>query len=205
MSMRSGLSGWRLALRLAWRDAWRSKGRSVLVLVMVTFPVIAVVAADVAQATASVSAVEGLDRKLGSAQAEVTSIPGAGPMVQLPDPSAGGYVPLAGQGRHPAPSLAQVLKALGGGRPPTELVTASTAVRTDAGGVGVMEEGVDLANPLTQGLYRLTSGRFATGAGEVDINAALAAYGFGVGDTLSIGHGQTRTAVGIAESAAERT
>jgi putative ABC transport system permease protein len=199
------VSGWRLAVRLAWREAWRAKGRSALVLVMVTFPVVAVVAADVAQATAGVSTVEGLDRKLGAAQAEVTAVPGAGSLVQLPDPEAGGYVPEEGNGRHPAPGLDAVLAALGGARPSTELRSAGTAVRTSRGGVAVTQEGVELGNPLTHGLYRITSGRPATRAGEVDINAALASYGFGIGDMLHVGHGQTRTVVGLAESTTERS
>jgi putative ABC transport system permease protein len=84
------VSGWRIALRLAWREAWRSKARSVLVLVMVTFPVVAVVAADVAQATSSVSSVEGLDRRMGSAQAQVRIVDGAEHVAQTADPDNGG-------------------------------------------------------------------------------------------------------------------
>jgi len=83
------VSGWRLALRLAWREAVRSKARSALVLFMVTFPVVAVVAADVAQATSSVSAVEGLDRRMGSSEALVSSQPDGGRIVQAPDPGNG--------------------------------------------------------------------------------------------------------------------
>src|SRR5690242_21361441 len=118
MTVVSGVAGWRLAIRLAAREAWRAKGRSALVLVMVTFPVIAVVAADVAQATSSVSSVEGLDRTIGSSQAKVTAVSG-GRVAQLPDPSLGGFA-MRGDSQG-APGLTQINAALGGSRPTTEL------------------------------------------------------------------------------------
>jgi putative ABC transport system permease protein len=100
------VSGWRLALRLAWREAVRSKARSVLVLVMVTFPVVAVVAADIAQATSSVSSIEGLDRRIGSSQALVRLLPRAGAVQQTPDPDSGGFATSGAAG--PATSRAAI-------------------------------------------------------------------------------------------------
>jgi putative ABC transport system permease protein len=67
----SRLASWRLALRLARREALRARGRSILVLAMIALPVLAVTAADVVLQTQSVSSVEGLDRRLGSAAAQV--------------------------------------------------------------------------------------------------------------------------------------
>ncbi len=202
MTALSGIAGWRLALRLAWRDAWRAKGRSALVLVMVTFPVIAVVAADVAQATSSVSSVEGLDRRLGSSEALVTAVSGHR-VAQLPDPSAGGYA-ASGDGKG-APSWAQVDQALGGRRPAVEVRQRQLRVGTQLGVISVGATATDLDDSLTTGLFRLTSGRFPTSTDEVAVNAALAAHGFAVGDRMRLDPGRTVTVVGTTESTSERT
>jgi len=201
MTVRSGLSGWRVALRLAWREAWRAKGRSLLVLVMVTFPVIAVIAADVAQATSSVSSVEGLDRRIGSAQAEVTALPGVTHAYQAPDPDSA-FGTTGGHG--PAASLATVEQVLGQ-RPVQELRTRESVVRTRAGVLRVDATGVDMAGPVARGLFRLTSGRFPRTTDEVAVNAALAGEGFAVGDSLTLANGTSATVVGVAESAGERS
>ena len=202
MSVVSELSGWRLALRLAWREAWRAKGRSALVLVMVTLPVVAVVAADVAQATSSVSAVEGLDRTVGSSQALVTAV-SRSPVVQLPDPSLGGFAMRGGS--RGAPGQEQVQAALGGGRPLVEVRDRGLRVRTRLGVLDVGATATDLGDPLTAGLFRLTSGRFPTAVDEVAVNGALAGQGLGVGDRVTLGDGRVVTVVGTAESTSERT
>jgi putative ABC transport system permease protein len=198
------VSGWRLALRMAWREAWRAKGRSALVLVMVTFPVVAVVAADVAQATSSVSSVEGLDRRIGSAQAQVRVMSGVDHVAQTADPDSGGYAADGGHGG--MPSLADVRRALGAGtRPAVEMRSAEVGVRTDAGVLGADVTGVDLSSPLTDGLFRLTSGRLPTRPGEVAVNAVMVDHGFAVGDRLTLVGGTTATIVGLAESTGVRT
>jgi len=197
------VSGWRIALRLAWREAWRSKARSVLVLVMVTFPVVAVVAADVAQATSSVSSVEGLDRRMGSAQAQVRIVDGAEHVAQTADPDNGGYAADGGQG--PPTTLADVRRALGGNRPAVEMRSAELGVRTDLGVLNANVTGVDLTSPLTEGLYRLTSGRLPTRPGEVAVNAVMVDHGFRTGDRLTFASGTTATVVGTAESTGIRT
>jgi putative ABC transport system permease protein len=199
----SWVSGWRLALRMAWREAWRSKARSVLVLVMVTFPVVVVVAADVAQATSSVNAVESLDRRIGTAQARVTTLPGVEQVFQSADPDSGGYGADGGHG--PAASLADVEGALGGGRPTIELRDAEVQVRTDLGVLRVGATAVDLRSPLAHGLFRLTSGRLPSGRHEVAVNGALADEGFHVGGTIAQTDGSTATIVGTAESTGTRT
>src|SRR5204863_8181076 len=78
-------------------------------------------------------------------------------------------------------------------------------VRTDLGALTADATGIDMASPLAQGLFRLTSGRFPQTRDEVAINAALAGQGFAVGDRLPLTKGTSATVVGIAESAGERT
>ena len=198
------VSGWRLALRLAWREAWRSKARSVLVLVMVTFPVVAVIAADVAQATQSVSSAEGLDRRIGSAEAQVTAIPHVRKVYQLPDPDEA-FGSVGSDESQPIASPATIDEILGGSRPTLEFQDREAVVRTDAGVLRVDATGVDMSSPLAQGLFRLESGHFPRTADEVAVNHALADEGFGVGDRLALANGTSATVVGIAESTGART
>jgi putative ABC transport system permease protein len=197
------VAGWRLALRLAWREARRSKGRTALVLVMVTFPVVAVIAADVAQATSSVSSVEGLDRRIGSAQAEVTSYTGVGQVFQTADPDRGNGA--SGGGGGSSADLASIERVLGGERPTAEIRTGSADVRTGLGVLRAEATGVDMNDVLARGLFRLSSGRYPRAIDEVAINGALASHGFAVGDRLEVARGNSATVVGIAESASVRT
>ena len=76
------MRSWRLPLRIARRDALRHRGRSLLVLVMIALPVLAVTAADVLIQTSNVSGVESIDRRMGSAEAVVTTSLGSGKVVQ---------------------------------------------------------------------------------------------------------------------------
>jgi putative ABC transport system permease protein len=200
----NAVAGWRLALRLAWREVRRSRARSALVLVMVTFPVIAVAAADVAQATASVSSVESLDRRLGQAEARIQLLPGTTSVDQTADPDSGGVASRRQkQGR--TATLSTVRAALGGARPVTELRTRQVGVRTDVGVLRADATGLDQGNPLTHGLFRLTSGRLPATADEVDVNHALADHGFSVGDRITLTGGASLTVVGTAESTGQRT
>jgi putative ABC transport system permease protein len=170
---------------------------------MVTFPVIAVVAADVAQATSSVSSVESLDRRIGSAQALVSALPVEGPVFQGADPDRG---TMSQSGRSaPAVSLAQIQAALGADRPAVELRSRQLEVRTTVGALRVDATAVELRSPMVQGLYRLTSGRWPAATDEVVVNQALVSHGYAVGDHLALVGGSGRTIVGTAESTGTRT
>jgi putative ABC transport system permease protein len=197
------ISGWRLALRLAWREVARSRARSALVLAMVTFPVIAVAAADVAQATASVSSVESLDRRIGSAEARIQALSDVKSVEQTADPDSGSISTQGAKGAQA--TLSEIETALGGGRPATEVRESQVGVRTDVGVLRVDATGLDLSDPLTDGLFRLTSGRLPSAADEVDVNAALAGHGLVVGDTITLTTGSTVRVVGTAESAGLRS
>jgi putative ABC transport system permease protein len=194
----SSLASWRLALRLARRDALRSRGRSVLVLVMIALPVLAVTAADVVIQTQSVSSVEGLDRRLGSAAAQVV-VPAEGrPMLQSFDPYDGN----TSHGRRQDPPTAdEVSAALGGARLIPEVV-GGVDVRTDKGYAWSETTQVDLRDPIAGGLAELTSGRLPQDAGEVVVNQALLDKGYAVGDRLDL-RGKDKPSpliVGVAES-----
>lgn len=197
------LAGWPTALRLARRDAVRARGRSLLVLVMIALPVLAVTAADVVYATEKVSGTESLDRRLGTADARLVVQPGLGRVVQGADPDVGASS--VGSGKSTVVGLPDIGRILGHSVPATETRDGVTKVTTDAGAVMAQSTELDLRSPLTQGLFRLSSGRWATRADEVDINAALASHGFAIGDSLTLAGGDQRRVVGIAESSSVRS
>ena len=202
--MSGWLSGWRLALRLARRDALRARGRSVLVLVMIALPVLGVTAADVLLRTQDVNSAESLDRRLGAADARVTVQRGVTTVRQWVDPDQGSWED-GGAGGRPL-TAAEVASALGGLRLVPER-TGTVAVRTEDGEGDVEAIEVDLRDPVTRGLFRLTSGRWPSRAGEVVVNAALGAKGYAVGDVLDTPSPDNPdpVIVGLAESAATRT
>ena len=200
------VSGWRLALRLAWREAWRSKARSVLVLVMVTFPVVAVIAADVAQATAERELGRGprpADR-LGAGEGRDASR-GSGRCSRPPTPTPAASPPKAGT----APRPTTLTDDRAGARRIAAGHRAAHRPRRTSRPVSVCScvdaTSVDLQSPLSHGLFRLTSGRWPTGADEVAVNGALADQGYAVGDTVTERDGTKLSVVGTAESASQRT
>ncbi|GAA1159257.1 FtsX-like permease family protein [Nocardioides aquiterrae] len=194
----SRLTGWRLALRMARREALRAKGRSVLVLVMIALPVLAVTAADVVLQTQDVSSVEGLDRRLGSAAAQVV-VPAEGrPMIQAFDPEQGSST--HGRKQDP-PTAADISAVLGGARLVEERV-GGVDVRTDKGSAWAQTTQVDLRDPIAAGLAELTSGRLPDRPEEVVVNQALLDKGYAVGDRLELRgrDAPSPVIVGVAES-----
>ena len=194
----SRLGSWRLALRLARREALRARGRSILVLVMIALPVLAVTAADVVLQTQSVTSVEGLDRRLGSAAAQVV-VPAEGrPMIQAFDPDQGNTT--HGRKQDP-PTAADISAALGGARLVPE-ATGGVDVRTDKGYAWAETTEVDLHDPVAAGLAELTSGRLPERPDEVVVNQALLDKGYAVGDRLELRgkHAPAPVIVGVARS-----
>ena len=200
------LTTWRLPLRLARRDALRHRARSVLVLVMIALPVLAVTAADVMIQTSDVSGVEAIDRKLGAAQALVSVSQGIRTVQQAPDPDEG-YMSAGDDDEMPT---AEQVSSMLDGATMLELRTDGATVATDRGRASVQVLEVDLANPLTTGLVKLSSGRLPGAPDEVVVNRAMADKGYRVGDRLDLTATGSATEptdpkiVGIAESTTSR-
>lgn len=203
--MTSPLRAWRLPLRIARRDALRHRGRSVLVLVMIALPVLAVTAADVLMQTSDVSGVESIDRRMGSAEALVSVDAYTDTVEQAPDPEEGFGAGEGDDDLDPA-SAEEISAALGGARL-LELRRSEGPVRTEKGSVVAGLTELDLADPLTRGLFELRSGRWPQDSGEAVVNQALAAKGYRIGETLDRpGAGRVDPiVVGIAESTSTRT
>jgi putative ABC transport system permease protein len=196
------LSSWRMPLRLARRDALRAKGRSALVLVMIALPVLAVTAADIVIHTADVNSVESLDRRLGAAQARVTVHAGINRVYQGADPD--GSTGAEEAPHTSAPTAVALRKALGG-RPMSPVRTGAVNLRTDKGVAHADATEADLLDPLTAGLFHLTTGRLPTAADEVVVNQALTAKGYAIEDELDLGEDKPGpTIVGVAEAASTR-
>ncbi len=208
MSHRShALGGWRVALRLARREAWRRKAQTTLMLVLVCLPVLAVAAAAVVWRTASVSGAEGVDRRMG-ASAALVSGSGTSEVVQAFDPD--GTTSWVSEDEHVA-SAEEVRGVLGADRELVPLAREYLSYRTDRGVGDLLVTETDLANPITEGLFRLDDGRYPRVADEVVVNAVAAGRGPGLGETLTVlrrtAAGETRTdlhVVGIATSATTR-
>lgn len=199
--MRRVLTGWVLPLRLARREALRSRGRSVLVLVMVGLPVMAVVAAAVVLRTADVSSVESVERRLGDAAAQVTVQPGTTRVYQGADPERGGYGS-EGTGDELGLDADEVDELLGGGRDLLPVASGSYRLVSGDGVAQAEASEVDLRDPLTAGLFRLTAGRWPASPDEVVVNQEVLDRGYAVGDRLAgpDASAPTPTVVGVAES-----
>jgi putative ABC transport system permease protein len=195
------MRGWRPALRIAWRDVVRSRGRALLVLVMVALPVLAVTAATVVMATSDVSGAEGVDRRLGNADALVSFPPDATSVVQTADPDSGATGISTEPGAEKGPrDLAAISRVLGREVPGISLRTGSTAVQTSKGLATPEAFEVDLRDPLADGLFTLEEGSPPRTGDEVAINPELADRGFAVGDTIEVGDGSRRTVSAIVVS-----
>lgn len=197
---------WALPLRVARREAWRSKGRSLLVLVLIALPVLAVTASAVVVATTEVSGAEGIDRRLGTAQARVDVSPDTGRVLQGADPDQGS---LMTEGPAPQRPLdATELSRRLGGAPTTELRQSQARFVSDDGAAPVETTELDLTDPLTRGLFDLTAGRWPSGPEEVVANQALLdRLGHRVGERLApaVEGGPSPRVVGVAESTTVRS
>ena len=200
-------SGWLLALRIARRDAARARARSALVLVMIALPVTAIVCAVTLLRTQDVSSTEGLDRRIGGAQALVSVNLPAGAQVQAPDPddasiSYGEELPA-----DRTVDAAMIRRVVPGARV-QEVRRASSAVRTPQGAVAVELLGAPFDTPAARGLVLLRAGRLPAARCEVTVTPRLAAdAGLGVGDDLVLASRQrcpSLAIVGIADDAGTR-
>lgn len=198
------LRSWVPALRVARRETVRGRGRSILVLAMIALPVLGVTAADVVRATADVSGAEAMDRRLGTADALVQVRRGIEEVEQMPDPVRDGW---GGGGARPGndrADLDDLSVALGRRLRGVELREGGVRVETDAGVADVQAVETELADPLTDGLYRLTDGRVPVTPEEVLVNGALVERGIGLGDDLVVRNGPTLEVVGIGENTTYR-
>lgn len=196
------MNGWRPALLIAWRDALRHRGRSILVLVMISLPVLAVSAAAVVIKTAEVTGVEGTVRTLGAADARIRT-EGRGRVVQGADPGSGEWAQLEELDQDDPATEAEVASVLGEQARFVPVAAGWSRTRLGARVIDFSTTGVDLSDPLADGLFDLETGRLPAAPGEVVVNDAMLDKGFAVGDALEVG-GSTLTIVGVGRDATVR-
>lgn len=186
------LSSWRVGLRIARRDALRHKARSALVIVMIGLPILGVVTADVLLRSSQLTASEQLSRKLGDADALVSSAYGGTAIEQVPDGSTWGS-PAANAASASAPeptalTLAQVRAVLPAG---SQVATW----RTDSGQVhfanalarSVTVDELDYTSPAAGGIVIQKSGRAPRTTHEVALGEVTARrLGVRAGETVTM-------------------
>ncbi|MFC7360092.1 ABC transporter permease [Nocardioides astragali] len=200
--MSTRMAGWRPALRIAWRDALRHKGRSILVLVMISLPVLAVSAAAIIIKTADVRGLEGAQRQLGAADARIR-VEGRGRIIQTPDPSQGSWSATAELDLDNPVSDDDVRATLGDDARLIPITSGWSRARLGDRVIEFSTTGVDLSDPIAEGLFDLESGHLPESSGDVVVNDAMLDKGFAVGDALDV-NGSTLTIVGVGRDASVR-
>lgn len=192
--------GWRVALRLARRTVRRSRARSALVAVLVALPVLAGAFVAIVARTAQLSPAEQADRELGrraDALVVVTSSPVLDRSSYL-SPGGGGST---GDGsptpRDPAGVDVTALLPAGSRAVPAARERGGQA-SANGRAVDVSLVDLDLADPLTGGIWQLRAGRVARGPGEVAVTPRLAGrLRVGVGERVGVAGVGTRRVVGV--------
>jgi putative ABC transport system permease protein len=153
----------RLAARLAWREVRRRPGRTVLVCLLVALPVFAMSVASIAYRTADETSAESYERTAGRADAFL-----------IVDGVA-------------APTDEELAAAL----PPDSSWRRGTYATSEV--VGGSERrwmtvsGLDLRDPVFDGIAELVDGRPPAATGELALDPrSAAAFGVEVGDTLEL-------------------
>lgn len=184
------LTSWRTAIRLASRETKRAKGRSSLIVAMIAVPVLGLVFAAVAYDQFSLTTTEKADREMGTAAATLRRA-FTGPLTQSPD--ASWWNPASETQGAEKPDLTVLLP----GARLIPNVSAYLEVRNGQAVTSLEALGLDLADPIYRGRAEVVSGRAATAANEVMVNAAAAQrLNVGQGDTITLTNGSAFRVVG---------
>jgi putative ABC transport system permease protein len=177
------MSAFLAALRISRRDALRAKGRSALIMVMIGLPVLVITGLFTAFFTTGITQREGLSGRLGAADAQIMTNSVHGLVRQ----DAEGVMWAQGTGPTPAHpwTTAEIGALLGGGRQiPYDI--GSVEILTPDGYDMVSALELDLRDPMTGGIRRLTEGRLPAAPGEIAVTPALLDRGLRLGETVKV-------------------
>ncbi|MBC6459955.1 FtsX-like permease family protein [Actinomadura sp. HBU206391] len=198
----SRISSSRAALRIARRDALRAKGRTALVVCMIALPVMVITALAVLIRTDNWSAAESLPSELGRADARIEGYDRT-PVLQ--DPNGIGSIQV-GEGVPGRPwktaDVGQVVAAkFGPGARVIPMASGGEAsIKTDRGYVTATVRELDLRDPVTRGILRVTAGRPPASQDEITISTAVRERGFRLGGSIQVDRaGERKTVVGYLE------
>ncbi|WP_411103585.1 FtsX-like permease family protein [Streptomyces sp. cmx-4-9] len=185
--MISWYHSWIAAIRIARRDAWRAKGRSILVLAMIALPIVGVSAADLTMRSAELSTAQHLERRLGAADAEISTPSLDGPILQ--NPAGDRYAPVGGYDTYVPGAKGSRVDPAGALPPGARAVkdtTGSAKIRTTHGLLDTRLREIDTQSPLVKGRFTLDRGRLPREAGEIiATNGFLEESGFFVGSQIT--------------------
>ncbi|NXY97191.1 FtsX-like permease family protein [Streptomyces sp. BR123] len=153
---------------------------------MIALPIIGVSAADLTLRSAELSPAETVTRRMGAADAVLTSSGMGAPIYQKPD--GDGFSPVGGSvsGEPPEPEPQQLTSVIPAGALSLKDSSGHAKVRTRYGLLDTRLREVDLSSPLVKGMVAMDRGRAPEEAGEVvATNAFLKASGLFVGSQFT--------------------
>ncbi|GIH06006.1 hypothetical protein Rhe02_40730 [Rhizocola hellebori] len=167
------MRAWAAAIRIARREALKSKGRSALVLAMIALPVAFLSFAAVSYDMFQLTEAESLDRRLGRADAMLTSVKdlsldGSKMSWTSPVERPIALTDLASL------SEEEILAELPAGSRVIPLGRSSLRVRTSDGVAYLPVHLVDIGDPMTRGMVELRQGRAPSADNEIAVNIAAA-------------------------------
>ncbi|MFG1958807.1 FtsX-like permease family protein [Nonomuraea sp. NPDC049028] len=191
------MSAFAAALRISRRDALRFKGRTALIMVMIGLPVLLITGVLTGYATLHVDMREGLTAELGSADARIaTSSAGQSRIEQ--DVSGRSWSSRGNPSEAPPWTTARVAALVDGRLIPYDKGTVVFVGKDGYQGGDASE--VDLRDPMTRGMRRLTEGRLPAAPGEAVVTPAVVEQGVKVGDTVNVIRANKRVrVVGVIE------
>ncbi|WP_309222850.1 ABC transporter permease [Micromonospora sp. CP22] len=195
------IGSWRAALRIARREARRARGRTALVLAMIILPVLALSFVSVSVEMSRLTPSEELDRRLGSADAELrvvsrSSIQQSADGTAWISPGDEDKIPAAVTGEYVAALLPEGSHVL-----PVRRWVPFSAWQGDRIRDDIDATVIDLTDPLGRDLARIHRGRAPAAADEIAVNlAARRSLGVDLGDRVVAGDSpRSWTVVGVAE------
>ncbi|MEU8145970.1 FtsX-like permease family protein [Nonomuraea sp. NPDC048901] len=191
------MSAFAAALRISRRDALRFKGRTALIMVMIGLPVLLITGVLTGYATLDVNEREGLTALLGGADARIATTHFRAPIEQ--DVLGRGVTNGPEKDSTAAPwKQAEAAELVGGRMIPYD--RGSVLFAGTDGYEMVSASEVDLRDPMTRGLRRLTEGRFPAAPDEVVVTPAVLEMGVKAGDTVAVTRANKRVrVVGVIE------
>ena len=191
-----------LSVRMAWRDAWRAKGRSILVLILIALPVAAMTIIATIEHNFDSNAVT--MRALGNAEAKIswnfqTAVRQDPVVPEFAEPLDGDRVY-----REEAATTDEISAELPDDWKIIEFKRDSTDVIANDR-VGQIELiGVDLTEPMTEGMFTVLEGS-PPSRGEVAVSSTTAErFQLDIGDTIDTG-GDRPSVVAILEDPGDLT
>jgi putative ABC transport system permease protein len=175
------MSAFAAALRISRRDALRFKGRTALIMVMIGLPVLLITGVLTAYATINVDMREGLTAELGSADARIST---TGQSWIKQEVSGRGWSGASEPSKAPPWTTARVAELVEGRLIPSDKGTVLFAGKDGYQTANASE--VDLRDPMTRGMRRLTEGRLPAAPGEAVVTPAVLEQGVKFGDTVKV-------------------